>query len=310
MPQFYLIPKRLARKAPWLVLASQRVEAQGFRLVFWIMRRLSVERACRLSAFLFRLVGPHSDKARKARINLAIAFPDSSPQWRDQTTAEIFGHLGNSAAELIKLEQIWEQRAERLEFVLQSGARAHIEANGPTVFVTAHIGAWQVTNLIGLQYGLTISTIYAAESNPILRDAMLELRQSFGVRLIASDAGVRPLIRELTAGHSIGMAMDTRLDTGTLIPFFGREALTNTTAARLALRTGAALIPIRAERLPQGRFRITAYDPLNCDNPQASSDEQAVELTARINRCFETWIREAPAQWICLKRRWPKASKL
>lgn len=310
MPQFYLIPKRLARRAPLLVALAQRIEALAFRCVFWGMRGLSVERASQLAALVFGLVGPHSDKARKARTNLAIAFPDASPQWREQTTRQIFQYLGRSTAELIKLEQIWEQRAQRLDFVLQPQARAHIEAKKPAVYVTAHVGAWQVTNLIGLQYGLRISTIYAAESNAALREVMLELRQSFGVKLIASDAGARPLIRELTAGNSIGMAMDTRLDTGTLIPFFGREALTNTTAARLALRTGAALLPIRGERLPRGRFRITVDDPLTPGDPHALVDEQAVELTARINEIFAAWIRQTPQQWICLKRRWPKASKL
>ena len=84
--------------------------------------------------------------------------------------------------------------------------------------------------------GLDISTIYAPESNIALREKMRKLREAFGVKLIPSDAGARPLLRELNNGRCIGMAMDTRLDTGQLMPFFGREALTNTTAARLAHR--------------------------------------------------------------------------
>ncbi|MDH4040094.1 MAG: lysophospholipid acyltransferase family protein, partial [Gammaproteobacteria bacterium] len=167
-----------------------------------------------------------------------------------------------------------------------------------------------VTNLLSLQYGLNISTIYAPESNAVLRDMMLNLRQSFGVKLIPSDAGVRPLLKELAAGNSIGMAIDTRLDTGKLLPYFGRDALTNTTAARLALRSGAALLPIRAERLPGSRFRITVYDPVTSELPDATPDEQAIGLTVQINRYFEDWIREYPEQWICLKRRWPKAHRL
>ena len=310
MPQFYLIPKKLARKAPVLVSISQWFEALAFRFIFWIMRMLSVERASQLSAFAFGLVGPHGDKARKARINLAVAFPGASEEWREQTTRQIFRYLGISAAELIKLDQIWEQREQRLEFVLQPLAREHIEAGAATVFVSAHVGAWQVTNFLALEKGLTTSTIYAPESNPVLAGIMLDLRKSLGVRLIASDAGVRPLMKELLAGNSVGIAMDTRLDTGKLVPFFGRDALTNTTAARLALRTGAALVPIRGERLPGGRFRITVYDPLTSQYPDATLNEQANALTARINNHFEEWIRESPEQWICLKRRWPKAHKL
>ena len=104
--------------------------------------------------------------------------------------------------------------------------------------------------------------------------------------------------------------MDTRPDTGKLIPFFGREALTNTSAAGLALRTGAALVLARTERLPNARYRITVYTPLQSPIPEAPVKEQAVALTAMIHGYFEDWIREYPAQWVCLKRRWPKADKL
>jgi KDO2-lipid IV(A) lauroyltransferase len=310
VPQFYLIPKKLARKAPVLVAIAQWLEARLFAFIFWFMRLLSLERASRLAGFAFGLVGPWGDKAAKARANLAIAFPDSSAEWREQTTRQIFRYLGVSAAELIKLEDIWDQREQRLEFVIQPLAAAAIEQKRAAVYVTAHVGPWQVTNLLSLRYGLTISTIYAPESNPVLRDMMLDFRESFGVKLIASDAGVRPLLKELAAGNSIGMAMDTRLDTGELLPYFGRDALTNTTAARLALRSGAALLPIRAERLPGSRFRITVYDPLNSELPDATSEEQAIGLSVQINRLFEAWIREYPEQWICLKRRWPKAHRL
>ncbi|MEZ5504165.1 MAG: lysophospholipid acyltransferase family protein [Halioglobus sp.] len=310
MPEFYLVPKRLARKAPFLVALAQRIEGAVFRCIFQLMHKLSVERALQLSGFTFALVGYRSDKAKKALENLAIAFPDQSPQWREQTTRQIFRHLGYSAAELIKLEQIWEQRAQRIEFVLEPAARRHMESRRPTIFVTAHVGAWQVAALVTRQFGFQVATIYAPESNPVMNNLMLDLRKSFGEILIPADAGPRPLIRELNAGHSIIMAMDTRPETGKLIPFFGREALTNTSAAGLALRTGAALVASRAERLPNARYRITVYDPLVSPIPDAPVKEQAVAMTEIVHHYFEDWIREYPQQWVCLKRRWPKSHKL
>ena len=310
MPEFYLIPKRLARKAPILVTITQRAEAALFRFVFWLMRKLSIDHAMRLSATAFGLVGSVSDKAAKARDNLAIAFPDESPQWRDQTTREIFRHLGYSAAELLKLQQIWEERDERIEFVLEPEALKHMQSKRATVFMTAHVGAWQVAALVTRQFGFDINTIYAPESNPVMQELMLELRQSFGEKLIAADAGPRPLIKALNAGESIIMAIDTRPDTGKLIPFFGVDALTNTSAVGLALRTGAAIVVSRAERLPGGRYRITVYDPLVSPIPDAPIKEQAVAITEMVHHHFEAWIREYPEQWVCLKRRWPKAHKL
>ena len=310
MPQFYLIPKRLARKAPILVTITQWLEGVAFHFIFWLMRKLSVERALQLSGFAFGLVGPHSDKAQKARDNLSIAFPDKTEAWREQTTRQIFRHLGYSAAELIKLGQIWEERDQRIEFVLEPGAREHLESKRATIFITAHVGPWHVAPLITKKYDFDINTIYAPESNPVVHDLMLDLRKTYGERMIPADSGPRPLIKELKAGRSIILAMDTRPDTGKLIPFFGRDALTNTSAVGLALRTGAALVVGRAERLPGARYRITTYAPLVSPIPDAPIKEQAVALTELIHGHFEDWISDHPEQWVCLKRRWPKAHKL
>ena len=310
MPEFYFVPKKLARKAPALVRFAQSLEAAAFRFIFWLIRRLSLEHAMALAGAAFALGARLSDKAAKADANLAVAFPDSTPQWRKKTTREIFRHLGVSAVELIKLEQIWQERERRIEFALEPGAREHMESRRATIFITAHVGPWQVAPLVTRQYGFTINTIYAPESNPVMQELMLELRAFLGERLISTEDGPRPLIRELKAGHSINMAMDTRPDTGKLVPFFGREALTNTSAVGLALKTGASLVPVRSERLPGARYRITVYKPLENPEPDAPVKDQAVALTTIIHGHFEHWIREYPEQWICLKRRWPKQHKL
>lgn len=310
VPEFYILPKKLARKSPILMRIAQTIEAMAFRFIFWLIDWLSLENALRLGGFAFALVGPRSDKASKARENLAIAFPDKSEEWRKQTIKQIFRHLGYSSVELIKLGEIWEQREQRVEYVLAPEARRHMESRRATVFITAHVGPWQVAPLVTREYGFTINTIYAPESNPTMQALMLDLRKVFGEKLIPADSGPRPIIRELNAGNSIIMAMDTRPDTGKLVPFFGRDALTNTSAVGLALRTGAALVVARAERLPNARYRITVYDPLVSSDPDAPVKEQALELTSQIHGYFEDWIRQYPEQWICLKRRWPKAHKL
>ncbi|NND66151.1 MAG: lysophospholipid acyltransferase family protein [Halioglobus sp.] len=310
MPEFYFVPKKLARRAPLLAKLSQKLEGWAFGAIFALMQKLSVENAIKLAGFAFWLPARFSDKADKARQNLAVAFPESTAEWREQTTREIFRSLGYSAAELIKLEDIWEQRDERLEFVIAPAARQHLESGGATIFITAHVGPWQVAPLILRPFGLKIHAIYAPESNPALASMMLGLRKSFGEGLIAADAGPRPIMKALKEGGSVIMAMDTRPDTGKMVPFFGQEALTNTSAVGLALRTGAALVVARGERLPGARFRITMYDPLVSPDPEAPVKEQSVVLTEMIHTHFEQWIREYPAQWVCLKRRWPKAHKL
>jgi KDO2-lipid IV(A) lauroyltransferase len=310
VPQFYLVPKRLARKAPILEKIAYRVEAFAFRTIFALIRHLNLDNALKLTGWAFVLSGRFSDKAQKAMDNLAVAFPDKDEAWRRETTREIFRSVGYSAVELIKLDQIWEEREQRIEFVYGPRARELAEKRTPTLYMTAHVGPWQVAPMLLRRFNVTINTIYAPESNPVMNELMKGLRKSFGENLISSEDGPRPIMRELKAGNSVIMAMDTRPDQGKLLPFFGREALTNTSAVGLALRTGAAVVLGRGERLAGGRYRLTLYDPIESPIPDAPVKEQSAAMTEIIHGHFEQWIREYPEQWVCLKRRWPKAHKL
>jgi KDO2-lipid IV(A) lauroyltransferase len=307
VPEYYLVPKKAARAVPALGRASIWLEAQLFRFLFWILGQLSVERASSVAAAIVGLIGPHTSLARHVHGNLAVAFPDWDEQDLRNTTKGVFRQLGMAVAELANMDKIWSEREQRLEFCIDPLAQAHFNSGVATVFVTAHVGAWQVVNLISRQQNLTVTVVFAEESNLQVRDLMHRLREAFGVKLLPTHAGVRPLMRELNAGNSIGLAMDTRLDTGEPLPFFGVDALTNTSAARLALRSGAALIPIRGERLRPGHFRISVMAPIASPVPDAKLAEQASAMTRLISEHFEEWIRAAPEHWMCLKRRWPKA---
>ncbi len=307
MPQAYLLPKKVLQAVPAI---GYWLEATFFRSLFFVLKLLPLGLACRLAGALFGYFGPRTGKLKKAQDNLAIAFPERSSAWREQASRDIFRYLGISAVELLKLDAIWRQRDTRLEFAIQPTAKKYIEEGGAIIFVLAHVGPWQVISLIAKHCNLKISTVYAAETNPVMRSLMYRLRTSFGVGLIRSDAGARPLLKELAQGRSIGLTMDTRIDSGKLLPFFGRGALSSTAAAKLSIKTGNAILPICAERLPGYRYRITVYDPLLDSDPAVPVEERASDLTQQINQHFEQWIRKCPEQWICLKRRWPKANKL
>jgi KDO2-lipid IV(A) lauroyltransferase len=135
---------------------------------------------------------------------------------------------------------------------------------------------------------------------------LMDSRSALGCRLVPRDSSMRALLRELKAGRSIGMIMDQRVDSGAPIPFFGIDKHTTLVPARLALKHGFDLVPVRTERLEGAHFRVTFYEPLRPDDPDADELEQARQVTAKINRAFEDWIRQRPADWWCAKRRWPK----
>ena len=44
-----------------------------------------------------------------------------------------------------------------------------MESKRATIFITAHVGPWQVAPLVTKKFGFIINAIYAPESNPTCR---------------------------------------------------------------------------------------------------------------------------------------------
>lgn len=299
---------------------SQRLQALLHvpqRLVWWVeyaaiatlingLAILPLRSALRVAGTVFAVLGPYSPRATKVRNNLSVAFPEAGSAELDRLRRASFSHVGIAVAELALLSRIWRQRQRRIEFRLEPGAVMPTPEQR-AVFVTAHIGAWQLTPLIGLQYGLTVPVIYAPEDNPHVDRKLAKLRRTFGGPLVSRDGGIKVLMRALDRGESIGLTMDTRMDAGEMVPFFGEHAMTNTAPARLALRYGCALVPTLAERLPGARYRVRIYPPIEPRDTTAPRRVQVHDMALQANAYFEAWIRRNPEQWLCLKRRWPKA---
>ncbi len=306
MARYYFFSRKFAKRRPEFNRIAWRIEAWAIAAFIGALRLLPLERAMRVAHWTFATVGPRSSKRARVLRNLMVAFPDSSKAERDRLTKDIFGHLGVALAEIAHLSNIWNDRERRIEFVASPEIQFLKQSGKPAVLVTAHIGPWTLTNFVAGRYGFPLTIVYAPESNPYVHDMMLRLRGALPVELLARDNSMRVLIGELSRGATVGLGSDVRLDSGEMIPFFGHDMPTNTVPARLALRYDCELVPARAERLPGGRYRITLYPPVCPDDPTAAAAAQASNMTAQLNVLFEQWIREAPGEWLCLARRWPK----
>ena len=306
MAENLLLPKRLARRLPWLRRAGQRVEAGALRALVYILRALPVRAAFALARATLRVLGPLTPMWDKVRRNHRIAFAGLDAAALRRLRRETFAALGSAIAELVLAPRLWEEREARFEWSADPSIEALRSRERPMVLVTGHVGAWQLTNLVAAHWGFPLSSLYAAESNPALAELALELRNGLLCTWLPSTGGIRALLQELHNGHSVGLACDTRLDQGDAVPFFGQEVMSNSVPARLALKQGCELVPVRAIRLPGQCFRIHMDTPIRPTDPGAPQTEQAREMTAQLMRRFEGWVRETPAEWMCLARRFSK----
>jgi len=306
VPQYYLLPKSLVQRWPALRNAAWWLEGRFFGALLGLADRLPPERAGRLLAALFGWIGPHTAKAGKVDTNLRFVCPGAGLRERRVMVKQVFRNLGFATAELLAAPKLLAQRSSRFEFDIDPRSEALLAQRQPVLWVTAHLGAWNLNNALVPEYGLEASYLYAREANPYLQDLFYRLRKIPGIHLYPNSGGLLRLQRELKAGRSVGLVIDTRLDEGELIPLFGIPAPTNTLAARLALRAGVPLVTLWTERLPGFRYRLRVEAPVTVPDSTADGNERAIAMTTELNRRFEAWIRRDPTQWMCLKRRWPK----
>ena len=305
-PQTNAAAQPLGRKLVWLRQALVLA-------IFWqVCALLSPERASALGATVVRHLGPRHSKHKRVWRNLRLAFPDRSDAEIDDLARDCWGNLGRVMAEYPHLPTIagktiaGNQGERRIELAVLDEKAAWRRNGRPAVFVAAHLGNWELVASKAVTGDIPLVAIYSPQTNPLIDRMIQKKRRALGCLLVSKNAGVRDLMRHLEGGRSVGVIADQRIDGGEPLPFFGRPASTTAVPARLALKLGLELVPVRIERQGAGRFRVTAFEAVMPRDPSLSRNERALDMMGQVNGLFESWIRERPGEWNCAKRRWSK----
>jgi KDO2-lipid IV(A) lauroyltransferase len=299
---------RQIRSRPWLRRLMFGVESGLMHLMWWTFASLSPARAGRTGAALMRWAGPRTRKHDWVKGNLAIAFPERGEAELRALARATWSNIGSVGGEYPHLERIaLEGRGERLELIDQAGLIPQYAARERgAVFFSGHLSNWEINALALTRAGVPLMSLYATIQNEHLDALMEKARAQLGGALVARDGSMRPVIKHLSEGGSLGVLADLRISGGVPIPFFGHDMDSSLFPARLALRHGCDLVPIRTERLRPGHFRVTVHEPLQV--PALESEEaRAVALTTAMSARIEAWIRERPGEWLCTNRRWEKS---
>jgi KDO2-lipid IV(A) lauroyltransferase len=288
---------RLTRLVWW-------IEGALVRLLWWGLVALGPERASRLGSALLRRFGPRTPKkAELVRQTLRLIRPEASTVELDRLEDASWAGTGAVFGEYAHLERLG--RADRLQFVDRAGLEAYRDRGRSAVFFGAHYANWELLALALARAGVPMVALYAPLQNPHLDRLISSARDQLGCGTHARGDSIRPLLRHLREGGSIGTLIALRVADGVDVPFFGHTTRLPSTPARLALGTGCALIPIHARRLGRARYRVTVEPRLEIADLVDREDAVAA-ITRRMIEQVEAWVREDPAQWLIANRRWDK----
>jgi KDO2-lipid IV(A) lauroyltransferase len=239
--------------------------------------------------------------------NLELAFPTKAVAERKKILRGVYTSLGRQLAEFTKFPQYTKENIKKIAVYegFENFERARELGKG-VLFMTAHLGGWEIGAFAHSIYGNPLNVIMRELDNPYLDKLVTEYRSLHGNRMMLKDDFARGLIGAMRRGETVGVLMDTNMTPpqGVFVPYFGHVACTAAGVARLALRTGAAVVPaftIWDNEL--GKYRIHFDPPI----PLASTgddDADAVTNTAAFTKKLEEFVRRYPDQWLWVHRRW------
>lgn len=168
------------------------------------------------------------------------------------------------------------------------------------IFFSAHCGSFELApQALAELYG-PVTALYRPSRQPWLAELMRVSRQRPGLAMApASLAGIRQMLKALRSGGSVALLTDQVPPEGLGLwaPFFGRPAYSMTLAAKLALQSGAALVPVRTERLPAGRgYRMQFQAPV--PGLDATPPPDLLQAVTQVNRANEALILSLPGQYL------------
>jgi KDO2-lipid IV(A) lauroyltransferase len=245
---------------------------------------------------------------RIAERNLAIAFPLRAAAERRAIARAAFTHFGRLLLELLKFSTLSPgQMAARVEFDGDDRARAAYAHGKGVMFITGHFGYWELQALVHALRIEPVTVLGRALDNPYLNRLLEQIRRRTGNTVIYRRGTIRRVLRTLQAGGGVAVLIDQHIMTrdAIYVDFFEQPAATTSAVATLALRTGAAVVPVFALPVSAGRYRMVYEPPV--EPPSEESPDPVREFTQRCTDVLEMYVRGHPELWLWMHRRWRDA---
>ena len=244
---------------------------------------------------------------RAAMFNLNLAFPESSEGAREQILRGMIRQIGWMAGEF---SQFPKYTAANISQIVEIDGAEHFDSaqrrGKGVLFLTGHMSAWELAPFAHALYGHPLHFLVRPVANARVDELINRYRCLSGNRPIEKNRSARAILKVLADGGTVGILADTNtsLEEGVFADFFGRPASTTSGLARIALRTGAAVIPgFLMWDAAQKKYRLQFGPALDLVRT-GDEDSDVRQNTARFTAVIEAYVRRHPDQWLWVHKRW------
>ncbi len=192
---------------------------------------------------------------------------------------------------------------EGLDELFHKAKKIHDESGG-CIFVTPHIGNWEVLPYVSSVVGIPLAVVVRPLDNVYLEGLIYANRAASGQVIIPKRNALFVLQKTLQQGKSIGMLPDQSTMKGISVNFFGRRATTTPVPAILAIMYKRPIVVVACCRKSDNYH----YEGFVCDpiwpGEYKSEKAEIFRLTEEMNCKMESIIQKYPEQYLWIHNRW------
>lgn len=287
------------------VVAVDWLSDRLIRAVLWLLMRLPYDRRVAVAGWLGAwVVAPVAGYRRRIAKNLALVMPGMPAEEVRRMKRAVPANLGRTLVELYSGPE-FAARAARAP--MRGAGVAALEAahaaGRPVLLVTGHIGNYDAARAALLARGYKVGGLYRPMNNRFFNGHYVEAIGRIGKPLFPRGRqGLADMVRFLKGGGMLGIVIDQYMRAGVELDFMGRPARTALSAAEMALRYGAVVVPTYGIRQANGLdFELVFEAPIAEGTPEA--------MTQALNDSLAAQVRAHPDQWLWTHRRWKTPKK-
>jgi len=239
--------------------------------------------------------------------NLELAFPEKPLKARRKILRGVYVSLGRLLGEVCLFPYYTQKNSAQVAVYQGFENFEAAEKRGKGVlFLTGHFGGWEVGSFFHSLQGHPMQIVVRPLDNPYVDELVTHYRGLHGNTMLGKGDFARGLLAAMRRNATVGILMDTNMTPpqGVFVDFFGTPACTAVGMARVALHTGAAVVPAFTIWDPVLRKYRVEFDPA-VELVRTGDDEaDAVANTAIFTKIIESYVRRYPDQWLWVHRRW------
>ncbi|MBO5751708.1 MAG: lysophospholipid acyltransferase family protein [Kiritimatiellae bacterium] len=262
--------------------------------------------AYRIGCGAASLVWPFFKKRRKIAVDNLIKGKVA----RDEVEAQViakrsFCHFAGHVLEAVFASKVITSENWREHFDFSKADREAEKAlleqlDTPILLVSCHHGCWEAATHV-IPHRRPMIAIMRMMDNPLLRRWMERRKFRGAVTLVDRNRGINTAVigKWMKEKSAFTILTDQHAYGGAKLKFFGRPAMTVTSAARLAIRFGVPVVVGSFVRTGPFMYRAICGAPL-----RFGKGDERDKVAQILNDKLEEAIRQCPEQYLWIHRRW------